>query len=52
MATLASIRTQFAVYKPTTSEQSEIKAVLAVYINAEPQIPHSECLDGLREDLH
>jgi hypothetical protein len=51
MTTLASIGTQFAAYNPTTIEQSEIKAVLAVYINAEPQISDSECLDGLREDL-
>jgi hypothetical protein len=31
-------------------EQTEIKAVLAVYINAEPQIPDGECI-RLREDL-
>jgi hypothetical protein len=38
MTTLASIRTQIAAFNPTTSEKSEIKAVIAVYINAEPQI--------------
>jgi hypothetical protein len=31
--------------------RTEIKAVLAVYINAEPQIPDDECISGLREDL-
>jgi hypothetical protein len=51
MTTLAKIRTQFAAYNPATTEQSEIKAVLAVYINTEPEISDSECLDGLRDDL-
>jgi hypothetical protein len=32
-------------------EQTEIKAVLTVYVNAEPQIPDDECISGLREDL-
>jgi hypothetical protein len=32
-------------------KQAEIKAVLAVYINADPQYPDNECISGLREDL-
>jgi hypothetical protein len=34
MSSLASIQTQFAAYDPATVEQTEIKAALAVYINA------------------
>jgi hypothetical protein len=32
-------------------EQTEIKAVLAVYINADPQYPENECINGLSDDL-
>jgi hypothetical protein len=51
MTSLASIRTQFAAYDPATVEQTEIKAVLAAYINADPQVPDAECISGLREGL-
>jgi hypothetical protein len=51
MSSLASIQTQFTAYDPATVEQTEIKAVLAVYINADPQIPDDECICDLREDL-
>jgi hypothetical protein len=51
MSSLASIKTQFTAYDPATVEKTEIKAVLAVYFNADPQIPDDECSSGLREDL-
>jgi hypothetical protein len=51
MSSPATIQTQFASYDTATVEQTVIKAVLAVYINAEPQYPDNECISGLREDL-
>jgi hypothetical protein len=51
MSSLAFIRTQFTAYDSATVEQTEIKAVLAVYINSEPQILDDKCISGLREDL-
>jgi hypothetical protein len=51
MSSLATIQTQFASHDPATVEQTEIKAVLAVYINADPQYPDNECISGLREDF-
>jgi hypothetical protein len=51
MSSLDSIRTQFTANDPAIVEQIETKAMLAVYINAEPQIRDDECISGLREDL-
>jgi hypothetical protein len=51
MTTITSIRSQFTAYEPATMEQTEIKAVMAVYLNADPQISDEECITGLREDL-
>jgi hypothetical protein len=51
MSSLATIQTQFDAYDPATMEQTEIKAVLEVHINANPQYPGNECISGLREDL-
>jgi hypothetical protein len=51
MSSLACIRSQLTAYYPATVAKTEIKAVLTVYVNAEPQIPDDECISGLREDL-
>jgi hypothetical protein len=44
MSSLATVQTQFASYDSATVEQTVIKAVLAVYINADPQYPDNECI--------
>jgi hypothetical protein len=52
MSSLASIQTQFAAYNPATVDQTEIKAMLSVYINSDPQIPDYECISGFAKILH
>ena len=51
MVSLALIRSQLGAFHPAGNEQKSIKALLTVYIFAEPQLSNQICVAGLQEDL-
>lgn len=48
---LRALQNQLNTFNPVSNAQKEIKAVLEVYFNAEPQRPNQACIEDLKQDL-
>lgn len=49
--TLASLRKSLKDYIPASSGHQELKAVLTLFIDIEPQTSNEEYISGLKEEL-